>query len=593
MKRKKGQITILLVLAMVLLLVFGLMLYIRGIMKIKPEEVLSGSEVKKKVTEAVEACVQHATQEGLRLVGMQGGAIYKTQVEGTAPLLSGKTLLYEGDEVLYAIREGEPPPPPEYPVEGPLGSTYVDIGKLTLKPLCDADGPNVWNLLGAEHTCISYDHPGSPHSIQDYLRVYILNKSLECMAFSEWASQYGTEIVPQGDAELEIIMGDKDVTVQLTYPLEVGGSRMSSFAYLSRVRLKKIYELAYRLAEEDIRDLTFFVDEESSVGGLKTCPSIDRLNNNELCLKPGMSVEVIDAPCTNCIDEKGKFADIVRIVDEESLIVGEPYVFQFARENRRPALDPINETELSGKYKTYLQKRHGKTKNPFRKTRYNPYPNFYDVVVTVGDEIELIPYGLDPDEDELTYYYEGWLTNKVLKTHKHQKEKDCRVGEPCNGPFGRPVDAGGGFLNKWEQNAQGDWRTHKTSYNTSKSEPGYKLLRITVCDTENLCDWQDIGILVNDKMEFTLDVPSDCCTNCELTLNSNDKYYLDYSVEVFYDGGYGCAGADVNSLWPKEGLKVVYAPTGGNCSDSYKREVTVRVTDDFGSSAEQTFTACS
>ena len=309
-----------------------------------------------------------------------------------------------------------------------------------------------------------------------------------------------------------------------------------------------------------------------------------------------MSVEVIDAPCTNCIDEKGKFADIVRIVDEESLIVGEPYVFQFARENRRPALDPLDETELSGKYDTYLQKRHRKTKNPFKMTKKNPYSDFYDVVVTAGDKLELIPYGLDPDEDELTYSYEGWLTGTSLTKHRHQKNHCNDDGDDgqCKGRFKRnPVDAGGGSFNKWDQNAQGDWRTHKTSYNTKSGDVGYKLLRITVCDTENLCDWQDIGILVNDKMEFTLDVPSDCCTNCELTLNSNDKYYLDYSVEVFYDGGYGCAGADVNSLWPKEGLKVVYAPTGGNCSDSYKREVTVRVTDDFGSSAEQTFTACS
>lgn len=596
-RKQKGQITILLVLVLVLLIVFGLMFFIKsGLVK----DILSGAtgtlgaaEAKTKFTESVEACIQHATQEGLVLVGRQGGAIYNTQVEGTAPLLPGRSLLYDEVNISYGIRKGDSPEPPGYPIEGPLGSVSLEgyIGTSVLKPLCDADGPNVWDIAGAEHTCISYDLPASPHSIQDYLRAYILNKTLECMTLSEWASQYGVGIVPQGDAELEVIIGDSDVTVQLTYPLQVGGSAVSSFAYQSKVRLKKVYELAYRLAEADISDLTFFVDDESSVGVLRTCPSVDRQNNNEPCLKKNMSAEVIDAPCTAC--PEGEFADIVRINDSKSLILGEPYVFQFARENRRPALDQIDEATISGKYNTYLQERHGKTENPFRKTQENPYPDKYDVVVTAGDEIELIPYGLDPDEDVLTYSYEGWLTGTVLNDHKHQN-KDCMGGGPCMDPFKlKPVDAGGGTINKWEQNAQGDWRTHNTHYETKSGDAGYKLLRITVCDTEGLCDWQDLGILVNDRPEFTLTGADNCCTNCQLTIDSDDKYYASYHIEISdEENGNDCVD-ETTSTWP---TTVTFAPTGGPCSSlQYLQSptvITVRVTDEFGSSAERTFTAC-
>lgn len=597
-RKQKGQITILLVLVLVLLIVFGLMFFIKsGLVK----DILSGAKgalsaagAKTKLTESVEACIQHATQEGLVLVGRQGGAIYNTQVEGTAPLLPGRSLLYDEVNISYGIRKGDSPEPPGYPIEGPLGSVSLEgyIGTSVLKPLCDADGPNVWDIAGAEHTCISYDLPASPHSIQDYLRAYILNKTLECMTLSEWASQYGVGIVPQGDAELEVIFGDSDVTVQLTYPLQVGGSAVSSFVYQSKVRLKMAYELAYRLAEADISDLTFFVDEESSVGELMTCPSVDRQNNNDPCLKEGMSVEVIDAPCASCLE--GKFSDIVRINDSKSLILGEPYVFQFSRENRRPALDPIDEATISGKYDTYLQERHGKTENPFRKTQENPYPDKYDVVVTAGDEIELIPYGLDPDEDELAYSYGGWQTPTALNDHGHQK-KHCPDHNACKDPFNRMwVDAGGGSLNRWEQNSQGGWRTHSTHYDTKPDDAGYKLLRITVCDTEGLCDWQDIGILVNDKPEFTLSGTDNCCTNCEIEIESNDKYYASYRIEMLDEENGNYCVDETTSTWP---TTVTFAPPGGQCSSlqylQSPTDITVRVTDEFGSSAEQTFTACS
>ena len=71
------------------------------------------------------------------------------------------------------------------------------------------------------------------------------------------------------------------------------------------------------------------------------------------------------------------YTDIVIIQDNKSLIDGKPYVFQFAVENRPPALDRIFEP---------LQ---------------NIDPNRYDIVVVENNTITIRPFGYDPDEDNV------------------------------------------------------------------------------------------------------------------------------------------------------------------------------------------------
>lgn len=597
---RKGQITILLVLVVVLLILFGLLFFMRAdlarLLMPDPGTVLDAASARRGVTEAVEACVQRASQEGLVLAGSQGGALYSHQVEGGALFVAlaanGElTLPYDGADVSFAIRESGQSGPPEYPVPGPIGSAQLEglIGVSTLLPLCDADGPNAWGRLEARYTCIDYDFPGSPHSIQDYLRRFILNRTLGCIDFQVLEDAYGIAVRPIGAPEMNVTIGDADVTAQFSYQLDLGGTTVGIFTYQSPVRLKKVYELAYRLAEADNSDLALFIDDPVSLSErLRTCPSVDRTGLSEPCLKEGMNVTVIDAPCATC--SMNRYADVVRITDGESLIGGQPYVFQFSRENRRPALDLIDESAMSGAYSTYLQRTHGISKNPYFRAAKDPYPDSYDILLTEGDVLHVIPYGLDPDEDSLTYSYSGWRTGTVLTDHRHQR-MNCMGPGPCLDPFGYAVDpsAAGmaGSVNFWEQTAQGDWRTHRTSYATTAADVGYRMVRLSICDTAGLCDWQDIGVLINDRMVFTADIPSACCRDCPIILSSGDKYYADYRVEIF-DSQTTCLNV-TKSSWP---ISVTYGGASSDCGDGIGRQLTLRVTDDFGSSAEMPFTAC-
>ena len=598
--KRKGQITILLVLVVVLLIIFGLLFFMRAdLMRLlTPGQgtVLDPANARRGVTETIEACIQHASQEALVLAGSQGGALYSSQVEGGALFVAvaanGElTLPYGGADVSFAIRESSQSSPPDYPVPGPIGSVPLEglVGVSTLLPLCDADGPNAWGRREASYTCIDYDFPGSPHSIQDYLRRFILNRTLGCIDVAELEEAYGIMVTPLGAPEMNVTIGDSDVTIQLSYPLDLGGATADMFTYQIPVRLKKVYELAYRIAEADNSDLALFIDDPVSLSErLRTCPSVDRTSLSEPCLKEGMNVTIIDAPCATCA--MNRYADVVRITDEESLISGQPTVFLFSRENRRPALDLIDESALSGAYSTYLQRTHGISKNPYFRATKDPYPDDYDILLTEGDVLHFIPFGLDPDEDNITYTYSGWRTGTVLTDHRHQKEQ-CMGPGPCLDPFGKlmhPAVAGlAGSLNFWEQVALGDWRTHRTSYTTTADDVGYRMMRLSVCDPAGLCDWQDLGILVNDRMAFTADIQSDCCKECPITIKSDDMYYADYRVEIF-GSGMVCLN-ETRSSWP---VSVTYGAATSDCGDEITRSLTLRVTDDFGSSAERPFTAC-
>ena len=86
---RRGQLTLLLLLGLVLLIIFGLIFILRS----RLQNAQLGSEgtsaanpalVRRAVAERVQGCLATATQQALVLAGLQGGVIYEYQVPGTA-----------------------------------------------------------------------------------------------------------------------------------------------------------------------------------------------------------------------------------------------------------------------------------------------------------------------------------------------------------------------------------------------------------------------------------------------------------------------------------------------------------------------------
>lgn len=280
-----------------------------------------------------------------------------------------------------------------------------------LIPLCMEKGVNAqnpgWSIPEAINSCNSSYAPHSAPSVQKYIQEYVAQEVKNCVEFESLQGIIGDNVI-EGDVSTNITFGSEDVSVVVNYPIiiEISGrqpiTRMLTFDTKIPVRFKEIYLSALRMVREDANNIFFDVQRDTFFGGSRipnTCHSevgsivndADTMGQITDCLPIGMTLQKITNVCNDvddCTEGANSYAisnyytsphddnvDVIRITDSRSNINGVPYVFQFAVENRKPALDYIHEE--TG----------------------NPYPDRFDVVAVEGDEILLEPEGYDPDED--------------------------------------------------------------------------------------------------------------------------------------------------------------------------------------------------
>lgn len=100
------------------------------------------------------------------------------------------------------------------------------------------------------------------------------------------------------------------------------------------------------------------------------------------------------------------YSDILIIEDTKSIIDGKPYRFQFAIENRRPALDFIDESVTPDKYYYwYINATYEKNLTKLYNGPGYPISDSYNIVNKTGNILKIFPLGIDPDEEDLTYNY--------------------------------------------------------------------------------------------------------------------------------------------------------------------------------------------
>jgi len=149
------------------------------------------------------------------------------------------------------------------------------------------------------------------------------------------------------DPETLVILGEDDVMFNAIFPTEISlknnktrisTTRKISFSTKTPVRLKRIYDLAYNIIDEDRKNLTFLFIKDAKSKEIyawlnKTYPEIE-ITSSHFPEDPGI--------------------EIVRITDKASTIRGESYTFQFLRMNRPPMLDWIHK-DTSNLTTSYLK----------------------------------------------------------------------------------------------------------------------------------------------------------------------------------------------------------------------------------------------
>lgn len=402
-KGRKAQLSAFILLGLVILVIFFFLLYIKGqIVKARVEGKIDVvAEILQKTPALnyyVTLCLKDSIESALILVGKQGGDIYVEQ-GGLIDRNSVPIFKYKDDNITYGLTSadtgianaqkllGEPsyPLPPGYPCilstppisykcnyDSLFPIRFYPFSQSHLPLLCINGGPNDVEVGIYPFPCPSDSY--GPDSMQQQMKIYAEKRMVNCTNFSAIRQLVDFNITA-GTPEIMPIMGENDVVVKATYPINItvgsySAVRLFNFEVNIPVRLKKIYGLARFLADNDRSYLDFNITKDFNS---------DSYYN--LFWDPYMRVEKFCPKCSLEGDEKDT-TDILQINDSASNMMGSDYYFRFAIENRIPALDWIRKTAPG---------------------------ESYDYILQEGDEIIIEPQGIDPDDnDDMYYQYEGW-----------------------------------------------------------------------------------------------------------------------------------------------------------------------------------------
>jgi len=440
--------------------------------------------------------------------------------------------------------------PPKYPYLGQLISnppasfndTYFpqDHGSLfayyslhfpTYPMLCNHVGPNLYNYAGAVASCETYSDYN--YSIQSMLREYIINQTKECVNFDFFVKNYRYNIT-KGEITGDVLFGDTDVITFIDYPITVNiegkppTTKVERFNKNIDIPFKKLHELAkHIIGHRSLKSKTPKTESDNIFFNITNDPFDCRKKGTTSiisCIPKGLPIKIekynnycITAnpsplECNN-LHKHYQYSHIIKLTPNKTLD-GKYFTFLFAVENRIPVLDFIDESiPHNSSYSEYLLLNYGKTANTTYNKSFTSYnPDNYNIVVEVGNKIEIFPFGIDPDNEAVTYSYSGWKTPiRIMNETKNPVDyEDPYLETPSS-----YIVSGGiittnhleesnyyvvGFNLSTEKNKDAyniTMLTYPSTLGSSNiSDVGYHWIRVNITDNEGLHDYQDIKIHV-------------------------------------------------------------------------------------------------
>lgn len=492
----KAQVTSFMILGIVILSAFILVFYLVNTLTKEnlekqtleiAEELLSKSALNFYTSE----CLDDALIEGLILIGNQGGYIFKDQ-PGSVFGSDLPSITLAGANISKLIVSQNPAP--QFPCAGGIAPDFCMFKNIL--PPGEPSYPLGKNLLPRLDK--------GDFSIRAQLESYIEHRTQECTNFQniielEGLQQYNVQEQP---LEAKVTFSQASVTADLNYPITLTlGDRPQPILHLlkfkstAQIRFKDIYNVIDDMLKKETQYLNFNISKHS----------FDQYYNNQYNLinaYTGFEFTSIENPP----------ADIFQLTDRLSeLMPGQAYVFQFARENRPPALDYTNKS----------------------RSIHEPLdPKIYDYYLEVGETITLKPSAIDPDEDKITIGFGGDLGASQLTSS-------------FNTP---PIGI--------------------ASYLTTTNDIGLKYIRISASDAQ-LEDFQQLRVLVERKLEANAEASHNSYPGIANNLASiEDPYYLDASQtteleDLYVDYNYQWYGAGISVNKP---YKCIAVPGYENCS---------------------------
>lgn len=307
----RGQLTLIIIVALLIAIMVGIILYAARSTTIKKGEERLDTQQRtntllKPVDEFVRQCLELASRTALEQLGQQAGVLYASQNGLTPdPYLAADYVTHDGIKVPYA----------ELPPQGNVGTLFFsDTPQYpweTFPAIYENDTLIIAEYLQGYYGVNTLAQLTGPNSVQEQLEQAILGKTTTCLDWNIFTPQ-GITVTAQ-TPNLRVVFGERSTSFLLHYPLDVTStvsgttSHLDSFAIEIPVRMKSILDASHAAIDKDVTDITF--DPSSLVYG-----NIGITASREL------------------------FDDIIIVTDPSSSLGGKPYLFQYARKNRAPAL---------------------------------------------------------------------------------------------------------------------------------------------------------------------------------------------------------------------------------------------------------------
>jgi len=525
---KRSQITIFIILGIVVLIIFGLFYFISRqtsdvVLEKKVNKIYSDFLSSTNTKNIANDCLDRTIRDALLLVGLQGGRIYNYQIEGGYNITSfydvvpyNYSFLRNPNGTIYNVSYGIKAPagipypePQDYPYPGSLVEDVYSLPmayffrnsnnqlfasveekeKFTiLADLCNKLGSNDPYVKGAGISCETYSVKNE--SIQEYIKKYIEQNVEGCINFTfERTEKYN---LSTGRVSINVLIGEDDLLVSFRYPIEISikdkppKTRYLDFNVRSKIRLKILHEIATHLIGYDPHLIKTYSDSNNIFFNMEKDDPNDCYKDRSSCVIEGINVYKLRDYCLNhnhcnLHERHYNYSDIFVIEDSKSIIDGRPYRFQFAIENRRPALDFIDESVDDDEYYYwYLNATYRRNLAQTYKAA-GPVSDDYNIIIGAGNVLKIFPLGIDPDEDNLTYRY------KVVNSDSGWTDNDFEGSSYyTSGVNGRKFVSG--FLS--------DHLAEKDVHVGVGSSSGSNRIIVNVSDNEGLYDYQDIVIKV-------------------------------------------------------------------------------------------------
>lgn len=311
----RAQVTAFIILGVVaLFLVIAFFWYLPSLKqeqaKLQADEIRELPKDVRPIVTYVEACIDSAAKEGLRLLGGQGGYLYEAQGGPKSDYVvaqEGKFFItYHQLRVPYRIQKSIGGPGcaitlPTYPTINrcyPYPGTY---------PSCTLANPNY-----VENGCFGRRIPLDVEKATAQLETYIISQLQQTCKFDSFTAFTITASAPF----VNITSTPTRTTYTVTYPLELINKNTKARAQLTTFTLShafgfdSLYDYVNTLTHADVSNSTFDI------------AGVDDSNF-------GVSV----------ITNQFGTDDIISVISPGLKINGEPFTFTFARRNRPPALD--------------------------------------------------------------------------------------------------------------------------------------------------------------------------------------------------------------------------------------------------------------